>query len=169
MSREFWLEGPLEEIPSHLMPVAHALLQSQHDLREATAGLTPEQLAHRLNGAASLAFHLRHIAGSPDRLLAYARGPELTTRQREDLAAEKAETIQPTGAEELLHLVEATFESALQTLRETPESSLLEPRLVGRAQRPSTVLGLLYHAGEHAQRHTGQVIATAKILRGISR
>jgi uncharacterized damage-inducible protein DinB len=150
------------------MPVAHALLQSKHDLREATADLTPEQLAQRLNGAASLAFHLRHIAGSTDRLLTYARGGELTTQQREDLAAEKAETIRPMSAQELLHLVETTVERALQTLGEIPESSLLEPRPVGRAQRPSTVLGLLYHAGEHAQRHTGQVIATAKILRMMS-
>jgi len=32
--------------------------------------------------------------------------------------------------------------------------------------RPSTVLGLLFHLTEHAQRHTGQAIATAKAARG---
>ena len=168
MSREFWLEGPVEGIPSHLMPVAHALLQSQHDLREATADLSLEQLAQRLNGAASIAFHLLHIAGSTDRLFTYAQGRELTAAQREDLAAEKGESITPMTAEDLLRRVDVTVEKCLRALRETPASSLLERRLVGRAQRPSTVLGLMYHAGEHAQRHTGQVITTAKILRGKS-
>jgi uncharacterized damage-inducible protein DinB len=30
---------------------------------------------------------------------------------------------------------------------------------------PRTVIGLLFHAAEHAQRHTGQLIATAKVVR----
>jgi hypothetical protein len=36
---------------------------------------------------------------------------------------------------------------------------------VGRAQLPTTVLGLLFHVAEHTQRHTGQLIATAKVVR----
>jgi hypothetical protein len=31
---------------------------------------------------------------------------------------------------------------------------------------PSTVLGLIFHAAEHAQRHVGQIVATTKIIRG---
>jgi uncharacterized damage-inducible protein DinB len=46
------------------------------------------------------------------------------------------------------------------------DQALLDPRLVGRAQLPSNVLGLLFHAAEHTMRHTGQVITTAKIVRG---
>jgi hypothetical protein len=38
---------------------------------------------------------------------------------------------------------------------------------VGRAQLPSTTLGLLVHAAEHATRHVGQIITTAKIIRGL--
>ena len=45
-------------------------------------------------------------------------------------------------------------------------ASLLEPRAVGRQRLPSTVLGLLYHAAEHATRHTGQAVTTTTILRG---
>lgn len=46
----------------------------------------------------------------------------------------------------------------------TNEHSLLEPRSVGRAQLPSTLLGLLVHAAEHTQRHVGQLLVTARIL-----
>jgi hypothetical protein len=41
---------------------------------------------------------------------------------------------------------------------------MLEARGVGRAQLPSTVLGLLFHAAEHTQRHVGQLTTTAKAL-----
>jgi hypothetical protein len=32
---------------------------------------------------------------------------------------------------------------------------------------PSTVLGLLFHAAEHAQRHVGQAVTTAKVVAGV--
>ena len=38
---------------------------------------------------------------------------------------------------------------------------------VGRAGLPSTVRGLLFHAAEHAQRHAGQIVTTAKIVRAL--
>jgi len=41
---------------------------------------------------------------------------------------------------------------------------LLDKRGVGRAQLPSNVLGLLFHAAEHTMRHTGQLLVTARIL-----
>jgi uncharacterized damage-inducible protein DinB len=41
---------------------------------------------------------------------------------------------------------------------------LTEHRAVGRAQLPSTVLGLLFHAAEHTMRHTGQLLVTAKVV-----
>lgn len=49
-------------------------------------------------------------------------------------------------------------------LRSTPEASLTEVRGVGRAQLPSTVLGLLFHAAEHTQRHVGQLLVTARVV-----
>jgi hypothetical protein len=57
-------------------------------------------------------------------------------------------------------------QNALRQIADTPVASLAEPRLVGRAQLPSTVLGLIFHAAEHAQRHVGQIVTTAKIIRG---
>jgi hypothetical protein len=35
---------------------------------------------------------------------------------------------------------------------------------VGRGRLPSTVIGLLFHAAEHTQRHAGQVVTTARIV-----
>ena len=166
MGREFWLEGPVEGIPPLLVPAAHALLQAGSDLRETASPLTPAQVWLRPNGAASIGFHLRHIAGSLDRLLTYAQGQELSPDQREALAVEKTEPAEPIDVARLLDLVDTTIFRALSILRATPESSLLDQRLVGRAKRPSTVLGLLFHAAEHTSRHTGQVITTAKIVGG---
>jgi uncharacterized damage-inducible protein DinB len=42
---------------------------------------------------------------------------------------------------------------------------LHEPRQVGRSAT-STVLGLLFHAAEHSQRHAGQIVTSVKVLRG---
>ena len=53
----------------------------------------------------------------------------------------------------------------LEQVRHTPESSLTEVRGVGRAQLPSTVIGLLFHAAEHTLRHVGQVVTTIEIVR----
>jgi hypothetical protein len=39
-------------------------------------------------------------------------------------------------------------------------------REVGRAQLPSTVLGLLFHPAEHTSRHVGRLITALKVVRG---
>lgn len=36
------------------------------------------------------------------------------------------------------------------------------------AQLPSTVLGLLFHAAEHTQRHLGQLLVTVRVQRDVS-
>lgn len=162
---EAWLRGPLSGIDPFLMPTAHAIVQCREDVAGALEGLTQEQLWLRPGGAASLAFHLRHIAGTLDRLLTYARGEALTDAQRAAARREKDER-PDQDARSLLDEVDVAVEAALARLRATPHEVLLEPRPVGRAGTPSNVIGLLGHAGEHAQRHAGQVITTAKILRG---
>jgi len=53
----------------------------------------------------------------------------------------------------------------LAHLAATDVRSLADVRAVGRARLPSTVLGLLFHAAEHASRHTGQVVTTAALAR----
>lgn len=161
---EVWLRGPVEGVHPALMPATHALLQVAEDLERVAAGLSVAELRATPNGAASIAFHLRHIAGSIDRLTTYARGGTLSHSQRAALVAEK----ELSGDTEPPALVEAVVEAVHRTIeqiRATPGSSLFEPRKVGRAGLPSTVIGLLFHAAEHAQRHTGQVITTARIVK----
>ena len=97
------------------------------------------------------------------RLFTYATGNTLSEEQLHDLAAEGKEKEEIT-VNELLNKFNYQIEIALTQLRNTPDITLLEPRGVGRKQLPSTVLGLLFHAAEHVQRHTGQLLVTAKML-----
>jgi uncharacterized damage-inducible protein DinB len=167
-SLEFWLSGPVEGIPPLLMPVAHALLQSRNDLREAAESLTPLELWDQPGGAASVGFHLRHICGSIDRLFTYARGQPVRDEQLTALRREANPCSPPATAKELLAFVDMAMDDAVSSLKEVLEQDLLTARSVGRRRRASNVLGLLFHAAEHTQRHTGQVITTSKIIRGLA-
>jgi uncharacterized damage-inducible protein DinB len=159
---EFWLRGPVPSIPPLLQPAAHALLQARADLQRAARGLAAGELWARPGGVASIGFHLRHTAGSIDRLLTYASGGALTADQMAVLRAEENPGDPPAAADTLLAGVDRAVDHALDMLRATPEAALVEPRAVGRAQLPATVLGLLFHLAEHAQRHAGQAITTRK-------
>lgn len=161
---EVWLRGPVPDVPPLLQPVAHSVLQCGEEVRVLLEGLSPEQLWHRPGGAASVGFHVRHAAGSLDRLFTYARGERLSTGQQAALATESQEDRAPGAAARLAAAFDAAVERALAQLRSTKESMLLEPRGVGRAQLPSTALGLLFHAAEHTQRHIGQLATTVKVL-----
>ena len=166
---EPWLRGPVPNVPPLLQPVAHALLHSLEDLRRIVTPLGPEALWARPGGAASVGFHVRHAAGSLDRLFTYARGEMLSPAQLTTLKGETAPESQGTAtAGELVSAFEAQVERALAQLRDTPVDRLTERRDVGRAKLPSTVLGLLFHGAEHTQRHVGQTIATAKIAESLT-
>lgn len=162
---EVWLRGPVAGVDPLLMPAAHALMQVLEDVERETAHLTVADLWRPAGDAAPVGFHLRHIAGSTDRLFTYARGERLTDAQRTALTAEQSPGNPPADATTLLDALRTTIDDALAQLRATPSSALKEPRSVGRAGMPSTVLGLLFHAAEHAQRHAGQVATTVRALK----
>lgn len=166
---EVWLRGPVPGVPGLLQPVAHCLLQCREELTVNVPGMTPDQIWARPSGAASIGFHVRHAAGSLDRLFTYARGERLSAAQKAALAAEDEPDGAPDVAATLVALFAEAVERAVEQLRRTNETTLLDPRPVGRAQLPSTILGLLFHAAEHTQRHAGQVVTTAKILSASSR
>ena len=163
---EPWLRGPVAGVDGFLQPAAHALLQALEDLERAARDLSPDELAMRPGGAASVAFHLRHVAGSIGRLLTYARGDALSDEQRRALVAESTGGNAPGDAAELIAQLRTAIMGAIDTMRATPREVLLEARPIGRQALPSTVLGLIFHVAEHTQRHTGQAIATAKVVRG---
>lgn len=164
---EPWLNGPVPGVDPYLQPAAHALLQASQDLDRAARDLSPDELAIQPGGAASVAFHLRHIAGSVDRLLTYARGAGLSDAQRRVLVSESTSGNSPGDAPALIANARAAIAGALDALRATPHDSLLDARTVGKQALPSTVLGLLFHVAEHTQRHVGQAIATGKAVRGL--
>jgi uncharacterized damage-inducible protein DinB len=163
---EVWLTGPLAGIPALLQPVAHSLLQSREELHATLAGLSPADVWVTPGGAASVGFHARHAAGSLDRLFTYARGEQLNAAQKAALAGEGAPDVRAHVVAILLAEFDLAVDRALQQLRSTDESTLTDTRAVGRAQLPSTVVGLLFHAAEHTQRHMGQLMTTAKIVKG---
>lgn len=160
---EFWLRGPVRDVPPLLQPVAHALLQARAEVGALMADFPAELLWTRPGGVASVGFHLQHISGVTDRLFTYARGEGLSAAQREQLAAEKTPRREGIAAEELVGAFEDQVDQALAQLRSTEEQALLEARGVGRMQLPSNVLGLLFHAAEHVQRHVGQMLVTARV------
>lgn len=165
MPVEIWLRGPIDGVPPLLQPVAHALLQAAEDATRILGSLSDDEIWARPGSSASIGFHALHLAGATDRLLTYARGEALTETQREAAAAEPHTVGVPSGA--IVERVQRALAQALAQLRATSPATLTEARQVGRARLPSTVIGLLGHAAEHASRHAGQMATLARVVRGV--
>lgn len=167
---EVWLRGPLPDVPPLLQPVAHALLQAREEVTTLMNSFSDELLWERpqplrptAKPVASVGFHLQHLTGVLDRLFTYVRGESLSTSQLTALAQEgKDDTESPLTVAELVRRFDAQVDTALAQLRRTDERTLTDGRLVGRAQLPSTVIGLLVHSAEHTTRHVGQLLVTVR-------
>ena len=161
---EPWLRGTHTDVPAVGRAVLHALELSIDDICKWTEGLTDAEIHAQPLGLPSVAFHIKHIARSTERILTYAEGGQLTADQ---LAAMKAEQ---TGAEtlaELLGELEASFNTAAARIRALAGGNYDEPRGVGRKRLPTSMGGALIHVADHTQRHTGQVVTTAKALKAM--
>ena len=157
---EPWLRGPLAGVDPLVAPVLYAFQQAREDLARYTANLGADQIWAARQGFGSVGFHVRHIAGSVDRLLSYLQERELTHAQLAELAAEKEPLA--GGREELLRHLDQALAKAEQVVRAVDPATLAEPRTVGRKRLPTTVIGLLTHIAEHTQRHVGQAISAAR-------
>ncbi|MBV9264740.1 MAG: DinB family protein [Acidobacteriaceae bacterium] len=158
---EPWLRGPLEGIEPLVMPVFYTFEQVREELGQQLQGLTREQL-WRSPGAASVGFHLKHIAGSVDRLTTYALGEQLSDDQ---MAVLKQESVPDESLDALLLRVLAALKRSEEKLRNINPATMYDKRVVGRRALPTTLLGLIVHIAEHTQRHLGQAITTAKVVR----
>ena len=158
---EPWLRGTLLEVDPVQRAVLHALELAKEDLQIWCGDLSDEEL-NACPGAAPVAFHLRHIARSTDRLLTYAENRSLSPEQ---IAAMKQELDPGATREALFAELHSGLQSAAERILAIPPERLPEPRVVGRQQLPTTVAGLVIHVGDHAQRHVGQGITTAKIIK----
>ncbi len=103
---EPWLRGTLAELPAEQRAVLHALQLAREDIERWCGSLKEGELAARPHDLPPVAFHLRHIVGSLDRLLTYAEGKALSEEQKQWLAGEMGS---PVHRDQLL----AQFENGL--------------------------------------------------------
>lgn len=159
---EPWLRDSIHDVDPLLAPVLYSFQQALEDLAKFTEGLTTDQIWARPMGLASVGFQFRHIEGSVHRLMTYAQGQQLNAAQMSALLAESK-----PGAtrDELLASLQIRFLQMEEVVRSIPPGMLSERRTVGRKQLPTTLIGLLVHIAEHTQRHVGQAIVTAKLVR----
>lgn len=158
---EPWLRGTFAELPAVARGVLHAFELAQEDVNRWCESLSEDDLNARPFELPSIAFHLRHIPRSLDRLLAYAEGNQLSTEQ---IAALKSELDPDANRDALFAEFRQGLEDAEQRVRALAAADLEQPRFVGKKQLPTCVGGLLVHLADHTQRHVGQVVTTAKIL-----
>ena len=135
---EVWLRGKVEGVPNLLQPAAHALLQSGEEVE-------------------------KYLTGVVDRMLTYAQAEKLSENQFKYLKNE-GKPDQEISVGFLVKNFQDKVNEAIDFLKNTPENILTENRAVGRKELPSTLIGLLFHAAEHSQRHVGQLLVTVSFL-----
>lgn len=161
---EPWLRGTHDDVPAVGRAVLHAFDLALDDITKWTAELSDLEVHAQPLGLPAVSFHLRHIARSTDRLLTYAEGGQISGDQ---LALLKSEQ---TGCEtlaELLAEVETSFSNAADRVRVLATADFNTFRGVGRKQLPTSIGGVLVHVADHTQRHVGQVVTTAKVLKAL--
>lgn len=161
---EPWLRGTHDDVPAAGRAVLHALELAQDDLQKWTEGLTDAEIHAQPLGLTSIAQQLRHIVGSVDRILTYAEGNQLSAEQ---LASMKAESTGAETSDELLAKVRESMARAARRVRALATADLGVPRSVGRKQLPTSLGGALIHVADHTQRHVGQVVTTAKVVKAL--
>jgi uncharacterized damage-inducible protein DinB len=161
---EPWLRGTHTDLPAVPRGVLHALELAREDVHLWCEPLSDEQIGMQVLGLPSLAFQLRHIAGSLDRLLTYAEGGELSAEQVADSRSEPDASGSRVG---LLEEFDKRLASSAARVQNLAGRDLEAARFVGRLKLPSSLGGLLVHVAEHTQRHVGQLVTTGKILAGL--
>ncbi|ADW69393.1 DinB family protein [Granulicella tundricola] len=156
---EPWLRGTLTEIDAVPRQILHALELAAEDCTRWCDDLTEPELNARPYGLPSVAFHMRHIARSLDRLLTYADDRWLDEDQLAALDTEH----DPITREPLFQEFTLGLSEAAQRVRAFNPDRYDQKRSVGRNRLPSTLGGLLVHCAEHTQRHVGQMVTTAKL------
>lgn len=144
---EPWLREQNLPCDPAVAAVLFALEQAEEDL----ARFVPPRSAY---------FHLRHIAGSLDRLTAYLEEQTLTEAQ---LAALRSEDVGNETYAELLNTCGQAFARTRAVLLQFPPAQFGSVRHVGRKRIRTTAIGLMIHMAEHTERHVGQIIAYSRV------
>lgn len=162
---EPWLRGTHSELPAVHRAVLHAFELAQEDVHRWTADLSESDLHAAPFGATTICFHLRHIPRALDRLLTYAEGNQLCSEQ---ITAMRTESDPGATREQLFSEFNAGLSSASRRVRALAITDLNQPRGVGRKQLPTSIGGVLVHLADHTQRHTGQIVTTAKLIKAMN-
>ena len=161
---EPWLRGTHADIPAVARGVLHAFDLALDDITKWTEGLTDLEVHAQPLGLSPVSFHLKHIARSIDRLLTYAEGGQISAEQ---LVLLKSEQGGEGTLAELLAELETSLSNAADRVRTLATADFNTFRGVGRKQLPTSIGGALVHVADHTQRHTGQVVTTAKVLKSL--
>jgi len=163
---EPWLRGTLTEDDAVRRGVLHALELTREDVLRWCGDFSEDQLEARPFGLPSVAFQMRHISRSLDRLLTYAEGHQLSDAQLQALDRE----MESSGSRaKLFGEFESALEESMRRVKAFSPGMYDKARWVGRGCLPSSVGGLLVHCADHAQRHVGQLVTTAKVVMGMRR
>ncbi len=160
MELEPWMRGTHGELDPVVRAVVHALELAEEDVSRWCRELDDAAMFATPAGLAPVAFHLRHVARSLDRLLTYAEGRTLSEAQLGELKTEMA-------AGDAAHVLAEFFWgvcAAKGRVKALSAGSFGEVREIGRKKLPTTVAGLLVHCADHTQRHVGQVVVTVKVV-----
>jgi uncharacterized damage-inducible protein DinB len=160
-STEPWLRGTETDVPAVGRAVLHALQLAEEDLQKWCGNLSDAEVNVRPAGAAPVAFHIRHLARSVDRVLTYAEGRSLSEEQ---MARLRTELDPGATRDELFAELIAALADGAARVRALAKTDPEEARTVGKKRLPTTVGGLLVHVADHTQRHVGQAITTAKVV-----
>jgi uncharacterized damage-inducible protein DinB len=161
---EPWLRGTHSELDAVARQFVHSMEQAGEDLERWCGGLTDEEMNARPMQLAPVAFHLRHIARSLDRLLSYAEGTQLDATQ---MAALRTELDPGATRAGLFAELKRGLEDAKRRGLAFSPAQYNDERVVGKKMLPTTVGSLVVHCAEHTQRHVGQAITTAKVLKAL--
>ena len=160
---EPWMRGTHANLDPLRRAVVHALELAEEDGERWCAALNDAEMFATPGELAPVAFHLRHMARSLDRLLTYADGRELSFAQLDVLETEKV----PGTAIEVVQEFRRGLLEAKARVAACDPGTYDAARGIGRKQLPTTVAGLLIHCAEHTQRHAGQMVLTAKLVHGL--
>lgn len=145
--------------------IGHLLRASEHireDLERIMASLNREQLWAKPNGMTSVGFHAKHLAGSTERLSTYLEGRQLSAEQ---IAAMKAESTGEETAEQLIAAVRTALAHYEELARSLKPEHFGDLREIGRKRLQTTAISVAIHIAEHGQRHVGQAISAAKLVK----
>lgn len=161
---EPWLRGTPQDDRPEIAQVLYTFTQATEDLSFFTQGFAPKHMWMRPFDLGSIGFHIQHLAGSIDRLLTYAEGKQLSEEQLAHLRSEHEGSL---SRDECLGILQSSLKAAEARVRSIKEEQFGEERFVGRQRLPTTVIGLLIHVAEHAQRHVGQAVVVARVIRAM--